>query len=1551
LTPQDDGGEVISKRVLDWLAGVGAIATLLATIFGLFLDNAKNAQLYAFGVAILLAVVSSGVYFYQRRRAAKLKIAESLEPLSATASLRGLLPFEEGDQLPGRGRDVQELYTLVASSSFRFGVLWGESGCGKTSLLRAGLVPKLRNEKFSPLYLNKPTNSPQEAIRSVLLKEVPNLEKQTSKSLNQLLKSAAPKGKKIVVLFDQFEEFFLTHRTPKSRAAFIKWLGETIADENVPVVFLIGIRADFFAQLHNFSPEIPEPTSTHTTYQLKNFDTEQAKQIFSAAAKADGIPFELELIQAVIRELEVEEFIRPAELQVVGTRLKRKNVFTLNRYEALGGARGILSSYISDEIKQSPNEQIARLILRLMCADTVEIKSPTDLSMNDILHAISNGEQTANQQPSNRQEIIQAILNQFVAARVLIHTDDDKYNLAHDYLATYVHTATEGTETSTERANRMLKRYVAEYKEDPRTRIPFARAHWIQKYASADLASSEKSKELIKKSKTTFYSRLAGIVSALLLLVTVLYGFTASSYYVSFESFTNPDVAPHLVIVSGYPPLKFLPGFDKIAIQTDFNVNEWSRSSPQGMEELAREQVTGYWFQKTESGYEVWGEQLIERLSPLSQARTRRWLGQFDIAVRILVDTIEDPVVPSYERSSAITSLVLLAQNEPEIITGDTVQSLIEGSIDPQLNSNARSAAIQTIGQLAMIRPDIIPADTVQVLIDIFRTPREDHNARFYAAEAFGQVASAKPETITADTVQTLMEVFTNPQSDYNARYYATQGFSHITQTKPETIEIEIVQGLIDIFTDPQSDQNMRALIVQSFSQIAQNKSTAIASEMFNLLIDMFSDPQVPYDRRLYAAQVIGQIAQAEPETITRDIVQALVDTFSNPQVDYPARSFAVQSLGQVTQAKSTAISSETIQLLTEILGNSQADSSARTFAAQILGQVSKAKPELITMGLGQSLIDIFSDPEADSYLRSLTVQAFGSVAQTNPKLITADIMQTLLDILSNSQTDSALSSSVAEAFGQVVQVRPELITADTVQSLIEILVNLEAGQNERNAAIQVFGYAIQAKPELISADTAQTLIHILNETQTDPNFRSMAAQALGQMVQAEPEIVFADMEQTLIDTFSNPLADYNARSFAGLVLSRAAQAKPGMLSTDTVQTLIEIFSNPQADDSLRFSAISAFQQVLQVKPEMIASDTVQTLVNIFHDPQANYAVRSSAAQILSQVSKVKPQMITPDIAETLIEIFNNPRADFNLRYLAMDTLGQAAQSQDTAISSGMIQSLMDVFSNSQIDYNLRSYAANTFGKVAEAHPEIITTDTLQKLIDIFSNPQVDYIASTFATQAFSQIIQAKSPTGESETIQLLIDTFSNPQADYNARFYTAQTLGQAAQAKPEMITSTTIKTLVDIFSNPQTDPDARSYAAKAFAQAAQARPKAVPSELTQTLINLLKANLDSFGRSSAAYALFGIALGDTEKESAIRKELEDMQTHPQLHQRIASSRTLEMFDILDLLHRVRENPDQLESIKSKLNTLSYLYDEEHIQFATQIILQEINKIETANQE
>ena len=84
-----------------------------------------------------------------------------------------------------------------------------------------------------------------------------------------------------------------------------------------------GFLLNYKTSLHKFLSliQLGHPINCETSM------LDQAKQIFSAAAKADGIPFEPDLIQTVINELEIEEFVRPAELQVVGTRLNEKMLF------------------------------------------------------------------------------------------------------------------------------------------------------------------------------------------------------------------------------------------------------------------------------------------------------------------------------------------------------------------------------------------------------------------------------------------------------------------------------------------------------------------------------------------------------------------------------------------------------------------------------------------------------------------------------------------------------------------------------------------------------------------------------------------------------------------------------------------------------------------------------------------------------------------------------------------------------------------------------------------------------------------------------------------------------------------------------------------------------------------------------------------------------------------------------------------------------------------------------------------------------------------------
>jgi hypothetical protein len=351
MAPTDDDSKDITKSVMDWITRVGALATILATIIGLFFpDLGDTGKKIAYVLAIVFFIGSGLVYYLQRRRstrkkateiplatstsAAEISVPMEFEPGTQTAILRGPIPFEEGELLPLRGRDVQQLYTLVASSTFRFGVLWGETGCGKTSLLRAGLMPVLKKGGFDPIYVATPGRDPTQAILDSLKKRSPDSDGVADVDPAKMLLVMAQKTKKVVVILDQFEEFFLARPIHQERIEFIHWLQVLLEASHRSVVFLVSIRAGSLPRMQEFASSIPEATSPNTTCPLLNFTGPQAKQILLEATKVDGIPFETDLIDTLVHNLLRNNSVRAVELQQAAFRLKRKNICSLKAYVA-----------------------------------------------------------------------------------------------------------------------------------------------------------------------------------------------------------------------------------------------------------------------------------------------------------------------------------------------------------------------------------------------------------------------------------------------------------------------------------------------------------------------------------------------------------------------------------------------------------------------------------------------------------------------------------------------------------------------------------------------------------------------------------------------------------------------------------------------------------------------------------------------------------------------------------------------------------------------------------------------------------------------------------------------------------------------------------------------------------------------------------------------------------------------------------------------------------------------------------------------------------------
>jgi len=170
---------------------------------------------------------------------------ESIFSPAEKSGIKGLRPFEFEDAeifvRLQRNDILKESLEAITYKDFRFGILCGESGCGKTSFLRAGILPRLpeKNSSYECVYIKFTERNPIDSIPEAL--------KRNDEDFLTLLKNAS-ESKTLVMLFDQFEQFFVHFKTQEQRKPFIdelvRWYQAAL-----PVKILISIRADFFDKL------------------------------------------------------------------------------------------------------------------------------------------------------------------------------------------------------------------------------------------------------------------------------------------------------------------------------------------------------------------------------------------------------------------------------------------------------------------------------------------------------------------------------------------------------------------------------------------------------------------------------------------------------------------------------------------------------------------------------------------------------------------------------------------------------------------------------------------------------------------------------------------------------------------------------------------------------------------------------------------------------------------------------------------------------------------------------------------------------------------------------------------------------------------------------------------------------------------------------------------------------------------------------------------------------------------------------------------------------
>lgn len=371
----------------------------------------------------------------------------SAQPGSGTgtpAPYVGLAPYQVGDadRFFGRAALTDTLSNLIDQRPFV--AVFGSSGAGKSSLLRAGVLARTRRSTILVTPGADPITELAVAVANLADEPADRVRRDLAAGPEALKGWLAKAADDLLLVVDQFEEAF-TLCDEASRL----WLIQALTIAAGPRArIVIGVRADFYDHCAHHHELV---TAMHRAQVLVGpMSTEELRSAITEPAARAGATIETALVARLISDVAGQ----PAALPLVSYTLtetwrrRRGMVLTLTSYEALGGIEHALARTAESTFGQlSENDQRAArlLFLRLVVpgdgtADTKRRVPRTDLAVPD------------------------ALLDRFATTR-LITIDRDSVELTHEALL---------------RAWPRLAGWIAEYRDDLRTqhRLTEAAAIW-----------------------------------------------------------------------------------------------------------------------------------------------------------------------------------------------------------------------------------------------------------------------------------------------------------------------------------------------------------------------------------------------------------------------------------------------------------------------------------------------------------------------------------------------------------------------------------------------------------------------------------------------------------------------------------------------------------------------------------------------------------------------------------------------------------------------------------------------------------------------------------------------------------------------------------------------------------------------------------------------------------------------------------------------------------------------------------------------------------------
>jgi WD40 repeat protein len=300
---------------------------------------------------------------------------------------QGLFHFgpEEADFFFGREIFIEQLYT--ATQSRKFIPLLGASGSGKSSVVLAGLVPRLQKQGHWQFTHFRPGSEPFHALALALVPlYTPELNATEKIAQGRTLATYLEQGTislsdifaqiqqnhpthRVLLIADQFEEIYTLCPQQEIRHQFLDCLLASLTKPSSPMVLVTTMRADFLANALSYRPFAD--VLQNADLKIAAMNREELTQVITKPAEKLGVSFEGRLVERILDDVADQPGNLPL-LEFALTQLwnqRQGKQLTHSIYEAIGEVEGALARYADEKygnLTAAQKEKVQRIFIQLV---------------------------------------------------------------------------------------------------------------------------------------------------------------------------------------------------------------------------------------------------------------------------------------------------------------------------------------------------------------------------------------------------------------------------------------------------------------------------------------------------------------------------------------------------------------------------------------------------------------------------------------------------------------------------------------------------------------------------------------------------------------------------------------------------------------------------------------------------------------------------------------------------------------------------------------------------------------------------------------------------------------------------------------------------------------------------------------------------------------------------------------------------------------------------------------------------------------------------------